>query len=144
MTDAIDSGNTGNIILFSNKRKFEEEIGEDEYNKMLVDSLNEFLSIPDKNEKNKLLDGHIDQEDFSLFLSKSYFNHFTCFDYNPQEPFEEWAKREFGDAAEGYIKVAKYKAGNDSREDLLRAANFSSMYTSGSSSKPSPSATSSL
>ena len=89
LTDAIDSGNTGNIILFSNKRKFEEEIGEDDYNKMLVDSLNEFLSIPDKNEKSKLLDGHIDQEDFSLFLSKSYFNHFTSFDYDPKGSFEK-------------------------------------------------------
>ena len=97
LTEAIDSGNTGNIVLFSNKRKFEEEIGEDDYNTMLVQSLREFLSIPEKNEKNKLLDGHIDQEDFSLFLSKSYFNHFTFLDYDPAKPFEEQLQANYND-----------------------------------------------
>ncbi len=58
----------------------------------------------------------------------------TCtrdeFPVDPKEPFEEWAKKEFGDAANGYIRTAKLKAGNDSREDLLRAGNFSSMHAS--------------
>ncbi len=89
LTDAIDSGNTGNIILFSNKVKFEEEIAEDKYNQMLVDSLKSFLSVPEKSERCKLLDGHIDQEDFTLFLSKPYFNHFTVFKYDPKRNFGE-------------------------------------------------------
>lgn len=85
---AIDSGNTGNIVLFSNKMKFEQEIAEDKYNQMLVESLKVFLSIPDKNESFRLLDGHIDHEDFALFLSKPYFNHFTYFDYDPLQSFK--------------------------------------------------------
>lgn len=89
LTDAIDSGNTGNIVLFSNKRKFEEELPEEKYNEMLVSTLKIFLAIPDKNEKYKLLDGHIDHEDFSLYLSKPYFNHFTYFEYPREESFEE-------------------------------------------------------
>ena len=36
---AIDSGNTGNIILFSNKLKFEGRISEHDYNTMIVSSL---------------------------------------------------------------------------------------------------------
>ena len=87
LNDAIVSGNTGNIVLFSNKRKFEEEIAEDKYNQMLVDSLKTFLSIPEKNERLRLLDGHIDYEDFALYVSKSYFNHFTYFEYEPTKDF---------------------------------------------------------
>ena len=87
LNDAIVSGNTGNIVLFSNKRKFEEAIAEDAYNQMLVDSLKVFLSVPDKNDRFKLLDGHIDHEDFALFISKSYFNHFTYFEYDPSIDF---------------------------------------------------------
>ena len=37
----------------------------------------------------RLLDGHIDFEDFDLYLSKPYFNHFTYFDYDPDEDFQK-------------------------------------------------------
>ena len=84
---AIDSGNTGNIFLFSNKKKFEEKVSEEHYNQQLVESLRMFLAIPEKNDKYRLLDGHIDHEDFALFMSKPYFNHFTYFDYDPKKPF---------------------------------------------------------
>ncbi|MCF7791870.1 MAG: hypothetical protein K9L78_01010 [Victivallales bacterium] len=92
---SIDSGNTGNIILFSNKLKFEGRIPESEYNKMIVDSLNSFLGIPVKGEMYRLLDGHIDFEDFDLFKSKPYFNHFTQFQWNPDEPFENQLRHNF-------------------------------------------------
>ena len=88
LTAAIDSGNTGNIVLFSNRKKFEEEIAEDAFNSMLIESLNNFLAIPDKNELYKLKDGHIDHEDFALYLSKPYFNYFTTFEYEPSKDFE--------------------------------------------------------
>lgn len=88
LTEAIDSGNTGNIVLFSNKVKFEKEIAEDKYNKMLIDSLKVFLAIPEKNEQCKLRDGHIDHEDFALYLSKPYFNYFTSFEYEAGKDFE--------------------------------------------------------
>ncbi len=89
LAKAIDSGNTGNIVLFSNKKKFEDKIAEDEYNTMLVDSLNVLLSIPQKNAELKLLEGHIDPEDFTLFLAKPYFNHFCYFDYDPDKSFDK-------------------------------------------------------
>ena len=84
---AIDSGNTGNIFMFSNRLKFENRIPEDRFNQMIVDSLKEFLSIPQKNAELKLVEGHVDQEDFDLFLSKPYFNHFTVFRYDPTQEF---------------------------------------------------------
>ncbi|MCQ2396341.1 MAG: hypothetical protein MJ106_01430 [Lentisphaeria bacterium] len=84
---AIDSGNTGNIFMFTNRLKFEERIPEDHFNQMIVGSLKEFLAIPQKNAELKLLDGHIDQEDFDLFLSKPYFNHFTVFNYDAGQEF---------------------------------------------------------
>lgn len=87
LSQAIDSGNTGNIFLFSNQLKFESRLKEDAYNQMLVDSLNVFLAIPDKGEALELIDGHIDYEDFAHFTSKPYFNHFTYFDYDPEAPF---------------------------------------------------------
>ncbi|MBP1584002.1 MAG: hypothetical protein J6866_08610 [Victivallales bacterium] len=87
LDEAINSGNTGNIVLFSNRCKFEEKIAEDEYNTMLVDSLNVLLSIPKKNEEMKLLECQIDEEDFTLFLAKPYINHFCYFSYNSKQPF---------------------------------------------------------
>jgi len=87
LSNAIDSGNTGNIVLFTNRVKFEEKIAEDAYNEMLINSIKIFLAIPEKNERYKLLDGHIDFEDFSLYKSKPYFNHFTYFNYNPEINF---------------------------------------------------------
>ena len=84
---AIDSGNTGNIFMFTNRAKFEKQIAEDKYNQMIVSSLQEFFSIPRKNAELKLLEEHIDQADFVLFLSKPYFNHFTTFAYNPENDF---------------------------------------------------------
>ena len=91
----IDSGNTGNIVLFSNKLKFEGRIAEQNYNQMMVDSFNSFLSIPVKGEMYKLLDGHIDFEDFDLFKSKPYFNHFTQFTWDTEQPFEPQLKANF-------------------------------------------------
>lgn len=89
LSEAIDSGNTGNIALFSNSMKFESRVPEAQYNQMLVDSLKVFLAIPDKNESLKLLDGHIDYEDFTLYTSRPFFNHFTYFAFDPETPFEE-------------------------------------------------------
>ncbi len=89
LSQAIDKGNTGNIMLFSNKLKFENRIAEDVYNQMIVDSLKVFLAIPEKNANLKLLDGHIDDEDFNLYKSRPFFNHFTYFDYSPSESFEQ-------------------------------------------------------
>ena len=88
LSEAIDSGNTGNIILFSNQLKFESRLAEERYNQMLVDSIGVFLAIPQKNESLRLLDGHIDYEDFTLYTSRPYFNHFTYFDYDPAVAFE--------------------------------------------------------
>lgn len=88
LSKAIDHGSTGNVVLFSNELKFEEKIGEDEYNQMIIDSLNVFMSIPDKNQQLKLLECHIDHEDFNAYISKSYFNHFCYFDYDPSKSFE--------------------------------------------------------
>ncbi|NLZ64760.1 MAG: hypothetical protein GX902_13240 [Lentisphaerae bacterium] len=89
LAEAIDSGNTGNIVLFSNRLKFEKRLSEQKYNQMLIESLEVFLAIPEKNDQLRLLDGHIDHEDFALFCSKPYFNHFTYFDYNPEVSFEK-------------------------------------------------------
>jgi hypothetical protein len=69
-------------MLFSNKLKFADKIGEDAYNQMIVDSLNVFMAIPQKNETMKLLELHIDQEDFAAYIAKPYFNHFCYFDYD--------------------------------------------------------------
>jgi hypothetical protein len=85
LSGAIDSGNTGNIFLFSNRLKFESRLSESEYNAMLVDSLQAFLAVPHKGEGMRLLEGHIDFEDFNLYLSRPYFNHFTYFDFDPEQ-----------------------------------------------------------
>ena len=70
VANAIDKGSTGNIMLFSNKLKFDDQIGEDAYNQMIVDSLNVFMAIPEKNTNLKLLELHIDHEDFTAYISK--------------------------------------------------------------------------
>jgi hypothetical protein len=87
LATAIDKGSTGNVMLFSNKLKFDEQIGEDTYNQMIADSLNVFMSIPDKNTNFKLMELHIDHEDFTAYIAKSYFNHFCYFDYDPGKDF---------------------------------------------------------
>ena len=87
VANAIDKGSTGNIMLFSNKLKFDDQIGEDAYNQMIVDSLNVFMSIPEKNTNFKLLELHIDHEDFTAYISKPYFNHFCYFDYDSSKDF---------------------------------------------------------
>lgn len=87
VAEAIDSGNTGNIFMFSNRVKFEKQLAEDKYNQMMVSSLQEFFAIPEKNAQLKLLEEHIDQADFALYLSKPYFNHFTAFNFNPENDF---------------------------------------------------------
>jgi len=85
----IDSGNTGNIILFSNKLKFEGRIAEHDYNSLMISSLRSFMDIPKKGDELELLDGHIDHEDFRVYLSKPYFNHFCQFEYTPEVPFSD-------------------------------------------------------
>ena len=85
LADVIDKGCTGNIVLFSNKTKFTEKIAEEQYNEMIVNSLKVFMSIPDKNENMKLLESHIDHEDFTAFIAKPFFNHFNYFDYDPSK-----------------------------------------------------------
>ncbi|MCU0858534.1 MAG: hypothetical protein MUC65_09055 [Pontiellaceae bacterium] len=92
VSQAIDSGNTGNMILFSNKLKFEGRIAEYDYNTMLASGLNNFLSIPRKGDEMELLDGHVDHEDFRVYLSKPYFNHFCQFEYTPNRPFADLLK----------------------------------------------------
>ena len=87
VANAIDKGSTGNIMLFSNKLKFDDQIGEDAYNQMIVDSLNVFMAIPEKNTNLKLLELHIDHEDFTAYISKPYFNHFCYFDYDSSKDF---------------------------------------------------------
>jgi hypothetical protein len=87
VSHAIDSGNTGNIMLFSNKLKFEGRIAEHDYNTMVTASLSNFLDIPRKGDEMELLDGHVDHEDFRVYLSKPYFNHFCQFEYTPDRPF---------------------------------------------------------
>ena len=87
VANAIDKGSTGNIMLFSNKLKFDDQIGEDAYNQMIVDSLNVFMAIPEKNTNLKLLELHIDHEDFAAYISKPYFNHFCYFDYDSSKDF---------------------------------------------------------
>ncbi len=89
LSDAIDSGNTGNIFLFSNRLKFESRMTEADYNRALIESLKVYQAIPRKGDVFKLLDGHIDYEDFALFNAKPYFNHFTYFDFDPARPYEE-------------------------------------------------------
>jgi hypothetical protein len=56
---------------------------------MIISSLKSFYAIPDKGDEFELLDGHIDHEDFEVYVSKPYFNHFTQFEYTPERPFHE-------------------------------------------------------
>lgn len=97
LSKAVDSGNTGNIMLFSNHVKFEQRIAEDDYNNKIVESLKVFLAIPEKNEVLKLLDGHIDAEDFADYLAKPYFNHFTYFDYDANRDFGEQLQENYNE-----------------------------------------------
>ncbi len=89
VSDAIDSGNTGNIFLFSNTLKFDSRATEAQYNRTIADSLNVFLAVPSKGAEFNLIEGHIDFEDFTLYCSRPYFNHFTCFDYDPAKSFAD-------------------------------------------------------
>jgi len=95
VSKAIDSGNTGNIMLFSNKLKFEGRIAEHDYNVMLATGLKNFLSIPRKGDEFALLDGHVDHEDFRVYLSKPYFNHFCQFEYTTERSFAELLKANY-------------------------------------------------
>ncbi|MBR5023649.1 MAG: hypothetical protein IKX48_01185, partial [Victivallales bacterium] len=49
--------------------------------------LNVFMAIPEKNTNFKLLELHIDHEDFTAYISKPYFNHFCYFDYDASKDF---------------------------------------------------------
>lgn len=92
VSDAIDSGNTGNIYLFSNQLKYESRMTEAAYNQAIIDTLKQFFSIPRKGDALKLLDGHIDYEDFNLYCAKPYFNHFTYFDFDSEKNFGDQLK----------------------------------------------------
>ena len=92
---AIDAGSTGNIILFSNKYKFDKRMAEDDYNKLMIQSLKQFFDIPEKSKELQLLDGHIDEEDFKIYTSKPYFNHFMQFNYNPDELLKDLIKKSY-------------------------------------------------
>jgi hypothetical protein len=98
VSHAIDSGNTGNIILFSNKLKFEGRLAEHDYNTILMAGLNHFLSIPRKGDLLEMLDGHVDHEDFRVYLSKPYFNHFCQFEYDSTRAFADLLKESYNAA----------------------------------------------
>ena len=87
LSQAVDSANTGNIFLFSNREKFQKRLSEEYFNNAIIESLREFYSIPEKGEEYELLDGHIDEEDFRTFCAKSFFNHFSSFSYDKNEDF---------------------------------------------------------
>ena len=97
VSKAIDAGNTGNLIVFSNKVKFEQRIPEKTFNKMIIESLNHFLHIPIKGEELKQLDGNIDYEDFCLYKTKPYFNHFCQFEYDQDVPFGKQLKANYNE-----------------------------------------------
>jgi len=84
---AVDSGNTGNIFLFSNREKYEKRLSEPRFNEQLVASLRNFLDIPARGAALPLLEGHIDYEDFDLYLSRPFFNYFTSFELGGEEDF---------------------------------------------------------
>ncbi len=105
---AIDAGNTGNLILFSNQQKFLTRLQEDDYNRLMLDSLQEFLVIPEKGARFDHLDGNIDFEDFHLYTAKPYFNHFCRFDFDPGASFEKQLKSNYNNlllAPEGTIEA---------------------------------------
>ncbi|MBR0459139.1 MAG: hypothetical protein IJJ26_07865 [Victivallales bacterium] len=118
LAKAIDKGNTGNIVLFSNKVKFEQRLSEDEFNNMLIESLKEFLDIPNKNEIHRLLDGHTDYEDFNEWLAKPYFNHFTSFDYEYKPSKYEIDEDLKGEEREKAIEKRNAKAASDFGKQL--------------------------
>ena len=89
LSNAVDSTNTGNLFLFSNKMKFENRIAEEKYNQMIIESLKKFESIPTKGDQYELLEGHIDHEDFAAYRARSFFNNFCYFDYDPERYFGE-------------------------------------------------------
>jgi hypothetical protein len=56
---------------------------------MIVEALKQFESIPRKGDMYELLEGHIDQEDFSAYRARAFFNYFSSFDYDPDRYFDE-------------------------------------------------------
>ncbi len=102
LSAAMDSGNAGNIFLLSNREKFRRRMPEHDFNEAVVASLRNFLEIPRRGEELELLEGHIDYEDFDLYLAKPYFNHFTAFEFDANEPFAAALQR----AANPYLLPA--------------------------------------
>ena len=92
LSNAVDSTNTGNLFLFSNKLKFEQRISEDKYNQMIVEAIKKFDSIPRKGDSLDLLEGHIDHEDFMAYRTKSFFNYFCFFEYDAERYFGDQLK----------------------------------------------------
>ena len=84
----IENGNIGNVYLFSNNFKFIKKISEIQYNHMITEAMKKFNEIPQKGERLELLEGHIDKEDFQAFQTKSFFNYFTYFYYDPTIDFK--------------------------------------------------------
>ncbi len=89
VSPAIDAGNTGNMFLFTNKLKFEKRLAEADFNDLMLSGLREFYAIPEKNKKMEILDGHIDYEDFRIYTTKPYFNHFNVFEYQADQPLDK-------------------------------------------------------
>ncbi|MBQ3412667.1 MAG: carboxylesterase family protein [Oscillospiraceae bacterium] len=87
---------------------------------------------------NPLVDGLFCTQDPGDCMLKNEMNHVDVmvtatgdeFFAGAREPLEDWAKTLFGDLADDYLKVVKYVAGNDKREDLVREADFSTFNAS--------------
>jgi hypothetical protein len=93
----VDSTNTGNIFLFSNKLKYEARMAEKAFNELISDSFNKFNAIPEKGDDHELLEGHIDREDFESYKSKAFFNYFTDFEYSPERYFSEQLEENYNE-----------------------------------------------
>ena len=93
----VDSTNTGNTFLFSNKCKYEGRMAEKDFNELICSSLATLNSIPEKGDKYELLEGHIDKEDFEAYKAKSFFNYFTDFEYNPDRYFDEQMEENYNE-----------------------------------------------
>ena len=86
---AIDTGNTGNIVLISNKQKFIDRQAELEYNQRCIELLRTFLDIPHKCDRFSTLDGTVDYEDFRHYCARPYFNHFFHVSFDLEKPIGE-------------------------------------------------------
>ncbi|MBQ8995803.1 MAG: carboxylesterase family protein [Oscillospiraceae bacterium] len=70
------------------------------------------------------VDGEVNDVDIMVTATRDEFK------VAPKDPIEEWAEKYFDKYAAGYLKTATYKAGCDSKEEIRRAASFSSFHAS--------------